>query len=213
MVAQDTSPRYVPPREPPQGEISYEEFLDWCDEDTLAEWVRGRVHMTSPASLQHQRLDRLLLFILQFWVRAHDLGEVLPPPFQMRLPDRVRAGREPDLIFVARAHLDRLRPTYLDGPADLVVEITSPESIGRDRGDKFIEYEQGGIPEYWLLDQERQHAEFYQLGSTGRYHAAFAGASGVYESAILGGLRLPVDWLWQDPLPSEVDALRSLGLL
>jgi hypothetical protein len=33
--------------------LSYEEFLDWCDEDTLAEWVDGEIIMYSPASLIH----------------------------------------------------------------------------------------------------------------------------------------------------------------
>jgi Uma2 family endonuclease len=110
-------------------------------------------------------------------------------------------------------HLDRLRRIYLDGPADLVVEITSPESIGRDRGEKFVEYEAAGIPEYWLIDPERRQVEFYQLGADGRYRAAVVGATGIYESRVLDGLRLPVEWLWQDPLPDETEALRTLGLL
>ncbi len=200
-------------RSPPAGELSYEAFLDWCDEDTLAEWVRGRVQMTSPAALRHQDLGGFLFIVLRLWVHAHDLGVVVPPPFQMRLPPPINTGREPDLIFVARAHLGRLRQTYLDGPADLVVEITSPESIGRDRGDKFVEYEQAGIPEYWLIDLERSQVEFYQLGADGHYRAALIDASGVYESPALVGLRLPVEWLWQDPLPNELDAVRSLGIL
>ncbi|HDN80831.1 MAG TPA: Uma2 family endonuclease, partial [Chloroflexi bacterium] len=29
--------------------MTYEEFLDWADEDTLAEWVDGEVVMYSPA--------------------------------------------------------------------------------------------------------------------------------------------------------------------
>ena len=36
--------------------MSYEQFLDWADEDTLAEWVDGVVEMTSPASLIHQNI-------------------------------------------------------------------------------------------------------------------------------------------------------------
>ena len=35
-------------------EMTYQEFLNWADEDTLAEWVNGKVIMTSPASLRHQ---------------------------------------------------------------------------------------------------------------------------------------------------------------
>ncbi len=41
--------------------MTYEEFLAWADEDTLAEWVEGEVIMTSPASLQasaHRRFSR-----------------------------------------------------------------------------------------------------------------------------------------------------------
>ena len=37
--------------------LSYEEFLDWCDEDTLAEWVDGEITMYSPASNRHQDLS------------------------------------------------------------------------------------------------------------------------------------------------------------
>jgi Uma2 family endonuclease len=213
MAAGDTTPRVAEQRRAPAGKLSYEEFLDWCDEDTLAEWVRGEVHVTSPASLRHQDLMRFLLIVLHFWVRSRDLGVVIAPPFQMRLPAPINTGREPDILFVARIHLDRLRQTYLDGPADLVVEIVSPESIGRDRGQKFVEYEAAGIPEYWLIDPERRQVEFYQLGTDGRYRAAVVGATGTYESRVLEGLRLPVEWLWQDPLPDETEALRSLGLL
>lgn len=200
------------PRQPPSGKLTYEEFLDWCDEDTLAEWVDGEVVMTSPASLAHQSLVRFLLVLMHTIAEHYGLGVVIPAPFQMRLHDP-RRGREPDILFVAREHLDRLRPTYLDGPADLVVEITSPESFSRDRGDKFVEYEQAGIPEYWLLDRSRRHAEFYQLDEAGQYRLAFEGQEGEYQSRALPKLRLRVEWLWQEPLPKVLDVLRELELI
>lgn len=151
--------------------------------------------------------------LLRLWTEAHQLGVVIVAPFLMRLHVPRDQGREPDILFIATAHLDRLRRTYLDGPADLVVEITSPESLERDRGQKFVEYEAAGIPEYWFIDRDRRRAEFYQLGPDGRYEVAFAGASGTYRSPILGGLELPLDWLWFDPLPRAIDALRTLGLV
>src|SRR3954467_4194497 len=43
-------------RLPPPGKITFEEFLDWCDEDTLAEWVDGEVVLISPAAAAHQRV-------------------------------------------------------------------------------------------------------------------------------------------------------------
>ncbi len=200
-------------RRPPQGKLTYEGFLDWCDEDTLAEWVDGEVRMASPASWRHQDIVSFLLVILRMWVRRRDLGVVLPAPFQMRLAPPINRGREPDILFVARAHLGTLRNTYLDGPADLVVEVTSPESLSRDRGEKFAEYEAAGIPEYWFIDPDRHQAEFYRLGFDGRYALALGGAQGEYESPTLSGLRLPIEWLWQDPLPDEVSVLQALGLV
>jgi Uma2 family endonuclease len=199
-------------RVPPSGRVSFQQYHDWLDEDTWAEWVDGEVQMVSPAGDRHQDLAGFLLVIFRHWLEAHDAGIVRPAPFVMRLPAPVSRGREPDLLVVTQAHLGRLRPTFLDGPADLVVEIISPESVGRDRGEKFVEYEQAGVPEFWLPDPDRRWAEFYQLGADGRYRTVFAGASGVYESSVLPGFRLPVDWLWQEPLPKVAKALRELGL-
>ena len=153
--------------------------------------------MTSPASQRHQLLVGFLEKVLGMFVEQQHLGLVLSAPFQMKM----KQGREPDLLFVAQEHLDRLKETYLDGPADLVVEIISPESLARDRGAKFVEYEAGGVPEYWLLDPLRGWAEFYRLGEDGRYRAAFAGAKGTYHTKALPGCWLRVEWLWQEPLP------------
>lgn len=65
-------------------------------------------------------------------------------------------GREPDLLFLARENLDRLKAPYLEGPADLAVEIVSSESRLRDRGEKLAEYEAGGVREDWILDPGQQ---------------------------------------------------------
>jgi ABC-type thiamine transport system ATPase subunit len=40
--------------------MTYEEFLAWADEDTLAEWVDGEVVMYSPASKRHQSIADFL---------------------------------------------------------------------------------------------------------------------------------------------------------
>lgn len=194
----------------PPRHLSYEEFLEWADEDTLAEWEDGEVTMSSPASLQHQKIERFLLSIISCYVETYDLGEVIPAPFQMKLRD---TGREPDLLFVKQAHLDRLRSTYLEGAADVVVEIVSPESQIRDRGAKFVEYEEAGIPEYWLIDPIRRWVECFQLGDEQRYLSAFAGSSGLYRSAQIRNFWLRIEWLWQTPTLRLTDVMRELELM
>jgi Uma2 family endonuclease len=191
-----------------QPKMTYEQFLEWADEDTHAEWVNGEVIMTGPASRRHQEIKLFLGHLIGLYVEQRRLGRVLDAPFQMKLEN---SGREPDLLFVMTDHLARLRETYLDGPADLAVEIISPESVGRDRGEKFYEYAQVGIPEYWLIDPLHDRAEFYQLDSQGSYQLIAPGADGIYRSAILPGFWLRVSWLWDQP--SAVDVLRELGVI
>ena len=190
-----------------QGYITYDAFLDMVDEDTLAEWVAGAIVMTSPAGRRHQNLAGFLFKTLSTFVAVHALGEVMAPPFQMKLP---RSGREPDVIYVATAHLDRFTPTYLAGPADLVVEIVSPESAQRDRVTKFEEYQDAGIPEYWLFDPDQDEATFYRLTAQGRYDPVTAGSDGVYRSQIVPGFWLRLAWLWQQPLPDTVQVLLEI---
>ena len=187
--------------------MTYEEFLAWADEDTLAEWVNGEVVMYSPASIRHQEISFFLGQVVGRYVEQQRLGRVLLPPFQMKL---AQSGREPDLLFVANGHLDRLKETYLDGPADLVVEIISPESVERDRGEKFYEYAQGGVPEYWLIDPQMEWAGFYHLEKE-RYRVAFSGKEGEYHALTLPGFWLRVEWLWQEPLPAIEDVLLEVG--
>ena len=194
------------------SKLNYEEFLAWCDEDTWAEWVDGEVIMLSPASKRHQELADFLTRVLGIFVEVRDLGVMLSAPFQMKTgPDL--PGREPDILFIAKENLGRLKETHLEGPADLVIEIVSPESRLRDRGEKFAEYELGGVREYWLIDPEREEADFYRLDERSRYRLNEPDREGIYRSHVVPGFWLKVDWLWQEPLPPVLEVLRELKLI
>jgi Uma2 family endonuclease len=145
------------------------------------------------------------------FLERHQLGLLLVAPFLMRLPHRP-SGREPDIMFIANEHADRVQNTYIDGPADLVIEIVSPDSEVRDRGEKFVEYETAGIPEYWVIDHRRRQAYFYQLNAEAAYDLIPIEADGIYRSAVLRGFWLRPDWLWQQPLPPVGEIVRQLGL-
>jgi Uma2 family endonuclease len=192
--------------------MTYEEFLACADEDVGAEWVDGEVIELSPASKRHQLIAGFIAAIFQHYVEAYKLGMVLIVPFQMKIGPKL-SGREPDVLFVAARHLHRLKETYLDGPADLVVEIISPESRARDRGAKFYEYEQGGVREYWLVDPLRKQAEFYQLGKDKIYKHVPIASDGIYRSAALRGFEMKAAWLWQEPLPPLMSVLKEWGLV
>ncbi|MGE3273004.1 MAG: Uma2 family endonuclease, partial [Chloroflexota bacterium] len=164
----------------------------------------------SPADLEeHQDRGGLLYMLLQFFVQPGRLGRVFYAPALMRLAQRP-SGREPDLLFVRAEHTHRIRRSYVDGPADLVVEIVSPESVERDYREKLAEYEAAGVPEYWIIDPLQGAAHFYQLDGRGKYQAIQPDADGVYTSREVPGFRLRVSWLWQRPLPTIQEALADL---
>lgn len=58
----------------------------------------------------------------------------------------------------------------------------------------------------------RRQAKFYHLGDDRHYHLALPDAEGIYRSLSVAGFWLRVEWLWQDPLPSELDVLREVGI-
>ena len=192
--------------------MSYQEFLAWEGENQHVEWVDGEVVPMAAVSDEHSLVTGFCLNLLQNYVATHRLGEVRFDPFQMKTGPKL-PGRAPDVLFVANKHLGRLRKLYLDGPADLVIEVTSPNSRGLDRGVKYVEYEQGGVREYWLIDPERKQAEFYRLGRGGIYRLVPIGDDGVFRSSVVKGLWLKTAWLWQRPLPPPLSIFKEWGIL
>ncbi|HMV48828.1 MAG TPA: Uma2 family endonuclease [Blastocatellia bacterium] len=193
--------------------VSFEQYIEWLDEDTRAEWVNGRIEiMASPAAINHQNIAIFLDRVLGIYIESHDLGQLIFAPYVMRMAAIAR-GREPDLIFVRKDRAHLITRHYLDGPADLAIEIVSPESRKRDRKVKFAEYQIAGISEYWLIDPDKQTADFYQLDEDGSYEAAALDEEGFYHSRAVAGFRLRTDWLWQSPLPATLDVLRELKVL
>jgi Uma2 family endonuclease len=104
-------------------------------------------------------------------------------------------------MVVLKTNYARIKPTYLDGPADIVVEIVSPGSDSVDHGDKLVEYESAGVPEYWLIDHRRKDTLIYVLDPEGRYRRLDPDDKGRLVSSLLPGFALDPAILWRDDLP------------
>jgi Uma2 family endonuclease len=192
-------------------DLSFEEFLTAYD-GVHAEWVDGKACVMSPNTDRHSQVARFLIALLQAYAEEKGLGEVFVPAFAMRLSPRP-SGREPDLFFVAREHLDRNRGSHLEGPADLVVEVISASTRVVDRGEKFYEYEQAGVPEYWLIDPDRRKVEAYRLGEDGTYEPVPLGEPAALRADALPGMWILTEWLWQRPMPRLLEIQKAWGLI
>lgn len=112
--------------------------------------------------------------------------------------------REPDLMIVRAENFARIENTFLNGPADICIEIVSQESVTRDHITKLGEYQKGGVKEYWIVDYIRQEALFYTLNDAGYYEPQQPDKDGNYQTPLLPNFVLYMPSLWQDPLPNFV---------
>jgi len=223
-IVMDLPAHAEPPSTSPQrAPMTYAAYLALPSaEGRLVEWVDGEVVFHIPPLQIHQSLVSYLTILLGLFAARFQLGKVIPAAFEMRCQPG-GPSRQPDVLFVANHNLSRLGENRLNGPADLAIEIVSDDSVVRDYDEKYAEYQECGVPEYWIVDPRprRQRALFYQLSPSGSYQPV-PPDTGVYHSKALPGFWLNVDWLWSQPDPlltfgemsglpnSVMEALRAL---
>jgi Uma2 family endonuclease len=184
------------------------EFVEWCDDETWAEWIDGQVLVMSPVTLQHARLVGFLYRLFGDFVDEHQLGEVLAEPFQIRFA-RLRRRRSPDIIFIAEERIPAPEVTHFEGAPDLIVEVVSWESQNRDRREKFLEYQTAGVREYWIVDPESTTVEAHIL--KGRSFQQVGPKAEIIRSKVLPGFYIKPTWLWRARFPSVSSLLKEMA--
>lgn len=194
-----------PPTSEDRLTMTYEEYVDWADGSMIAEWVDGEVIVNMPPTTIHQQMLAFLLSVIRNFVEFYRQGEVIAAPFEMRAVEGGSA-REPDILFVATENRHCLTDRCLRGPADLIVELISDDSVTRDRTDKFYEYQEAGVREYWIIDPRpgKKRADFWVLNEAGEYHPRAVDNRGIYRSSTIPGFWIDVNWLWQEELPDPI---------
>ncbi len=175
---------------PPQGQWTENDYFALPDTNRFVELSERRLIMPPLPTDSHQFTLLELCVILREFVNKHGLGTVRIAPLPVRLwPGKIR---EPDILYVSHEHADRIGEQYY-GPPDLAMEIISPSTELTDRRDKFSEYAQAGIQEYWLVDPEDRTVEVFTL-QKGEYELLGQwGAGEVAKSALLAGFEVVVE--------------------
>lgn len=188
------------------GPHTYEDFCTLVREDQKADLINGVIYMASPENTDANDLVGWLFMVMRGYARRKKLGRVFVSRVALRLDDK--HGPEPDIVFVRTEHLNRVHRGGVEGPADLAVEFVSPDSVERDYYLKRELYEQYGIPEYWIIDEMDQSVTLLRL-KQGKYREVRP-KKGELHSEILTGFWMRPEWLWQGPLPDEIETLEQI---
>jgi Uma2 family endonuclease len=113
--------------------------------------IEGELFVTPSPTYRHQVIKGTAYRALFAHAQAHQAGWVLDAPLDVTLVEtEPPVVVQPDVLFLARAHGDRIVQGGVDGPPDLVVEIVSPGSMRLDGVRKREHYERHGVqPSTW----------------------------------------------------------------
>ena len=173
-------------------EWTYEEFMALPEGGPVRyEIIDGELCMTPSPVTRHQKISKNLLFEIERFLRTNPLGEIFAAPVDVVFSQEPPQVVVPDLVFVAAEHLSLITEKNLQGVPDLLVEILSPTTATIDRRVKHALYERVGVPEYWIVDPERNSVQVFRL-SGGRYAEALElGLGDRLETPLLPGLSIP----------------------
>lgn len=174
---------------PPRGQWTEADYFTLPDTNRYVELSEGELIMPPHPTRSHQKAVEELFVRLRTFVQDNELGEVHVAPLPVRLwPGKIR---EPDVLFVAREHSDRIGEQFFGAP-DLVMEVTSPGTRRTDRVEKLVEYAQAGVEEYWIVDPEAQTIEVFELRQDTYVLLDKWGVGETARSALLEGFTMAV---------------------
>ncbi|MGK7873092.1 MAG: Uma2 family endonuclease [Xenococcaceae cyanobacterium] len=166
-----------------QSFLSFDDYLCYDDgTDKLYELFNGELIEVPPESGENVQIANRLF--LQFalllgtdWVRGHGLElEVRGEP----------KNRYPDLTIIRDEHVQQLKQRNTIrlsmAPPLLVIEVVSPGELQRERDyiAKRQQYQDLGIPEYWIVDPEAQMVTVLeQQGMVYAELGVFRGSEGI----------------------------------
>jgi len=172
--------------------FSYKDYQDW----TEGRWelINGIVYDMSPAPLRiHQKISFEI---------ARQIGnclmdkpcEAYTAPFDVCLPEYEDAWDEdidtvvqPDLAVICDA--SKLTDRGCTGAPDMIIEILSPATAGKDLQKKRLLYEKHGVKEYWIVHPTDKIVMVYTCKATGRYgQAEIHTENDIVRSSVISGL-------------------------
>lgn len=142
----------------------YYTYEDYCQREGRWELIEGMPYAMSPATVpDHQRVCvRLCLRLEQALEHCKKYKVYLPIDWKITEDTIV----QPDILVVCKP----INKKFLDFAPVLVVEILSPSTASKDRGEKMELYQSQKVKYYLIVDPKFKKIEIYQFVNN-QYHS------------------------------------------
>jgi Uma2 family endonuclease len=179
---------------PVRKDVTLAEVYAMPDDGMRREVIDGDLFVSPRPARRHQQVMAWL--ITRLTLNCEEFGgEALTEP-NNDYGDRHHI--EPDIVLVRPENAHRLTRLGVDGPPDLVVEISSPSTWAYDVVRKRAFYEREGVPEYWFIDLNDNVVMIHSLHKGGYQMPVVLGRGDKLISSLLPGLELDVERLLKD---------------
>jgi Uma2 family endonuclease len=161
---------------------TYADYASWDTEDRY-ELINGAPYLMAAPSDAHQRINGNLFVQFHNFLKGKPC-KIRISPYDVRL--NADAGDDvvvqPDIVIICDS--TKISEKGCTGAPDLIVEILSPTSAGRDKLLKFNQYLKAGVREYWIIEPESKTVQAFIL-ENGRYIATSYGETDTVPVQIL----------------------------
>ncbi len=173
-------------------EVTEEEFWELSNEDTNYELIEGVLVIHSPASTEHEDIFSYLMTILRVYLEETKQGKIFGSRYVMRLDKKW--SPEPDLMIIRPENYSNIKETRYEGPADIVVEITSKTTKDIDLNKKLPKYLEVGVKEVWIIDPEEKKISIHSKSDKKEWTDPKSTERLI--SNVLSELPIQIDWIW-----------------
>ncbi len=185
--------------------VTFEEFLEFANEDISCELLNGVLVIHSPASYRHQTISRFLLTFLDQIGLQQKIGRALGAPFIVKLDPNW--APEPDIIFYRSLMEEAIKDTFFDGIPDIIVEILSPSNRQDDLNTKLPKYLALGIPEVWIIDPDEKTLTIHHAGQDPNM---YSNPESMVKSKIFPEIHFRLKWLWDKDM-NPIEAVKQIS--
>jgi Uma2 family endonuclease len=184
----------VRPDAPP---LTVAEYKNLPETGPRYQLIEGDLYMAPAPNRFHQDISRNLQSAFDRYLEVNPIGVLYNAPFDVYLTDT--DVFQPDLLIVLNANRNILTDSGAEGPPDFVVEILSPKTRQLDLVNKKRVYARLGVKELWIIDPEPGTIDLYRLAENADKPIQTIYPSGVLETPLLPGFRLPAERIFRRP--------------